>query len=64
MKLNKIYRHKKSISVSCFYDRDGDSNHTPNFILSTYWNNKTEGMIVLLEVYIFLTTEIYINFTQ
>jgi len=23
-----------------FYDHDGNSNHTPNFILSTYWNNK------------------------
>jgi len=33
---HKIYRHKKSISVSCFCDRDGDSNHTPNFILSKY----------------------------
>jgi len=26
--LHKIYRHKKSISVSCVYDGDGDSNHT------------------------------------
>jgi len=33
------YSHKKN-SVSCFYDRDGDSNHTPNCILSTYWNTK------------------------
>jgi len=40
MNLHKIYRHIKSISVSCFYDSDDDSNHIPNFILSTYWNNK------------------------
>jgi len=40
MNLHKIYRRKKSISVSCLYDYDGNSNHTPNFILSPYWNNK------------------------
>jgi len=68
MNLHKIYRHKKSISVSCFYDRDGNSNHTLNFILSTYWNNnvlkecaaKVYGTIVRqIEVYLYT-----LKFTQ
>jgi len=33
MNLHKNYRHKNSILVSCFYDHDGDSNHTFTVIL-------------------------------
>jgi len=56
MNLHKLYRYKKSISVSCFNDHDGDSNHTTNFILSTNCNNKVLKECAAQGVrYIFLT---------